>query len=105
MFKIQAATTGIAVKLVGPFDFLLRGKRDEAGALQEITELVVKAHVVALVPNLASPQQPIFRCDDEAYEYPVDDKGQYKKAMASKILATPVASATFRAWAQAVAFQ
>ena len=94
--------TGAAVKLVAPADFFLKAKRDAAGALLPVKELMVKAHFVALVPDHAHPEQPIFRTDHTAFEYPQADVDAYERAMAGKLLADASAPAAFRAWALAV---
>ena len=95
-------TTGAAVKLVAPIDFFLKAKRDEAtGELLKVKELLVKAHFVSLVPDLETPGHFNFRTDDAAFQYPPADVAAYKRAMAAKLLASPMADAAFHAWANA----
>jgi len=88
------------VKLVPPFDFFLHGKLNESGDLISSKELVVKGHVCALVEDHEPPCLPIFRLDDEAFEYPSTDRAAYKLAMARQLLSRPSTSAEFRAWAE-----
>ena len=107
--KIHSATNGAAVKLVAPLDVMLRGRRDDHGALLPVKELVVKAHFVALVPDHANPGSPLFRVDTDAFEYPAEDQAAYATALAGALLrkANAVFSgnvpAEFKQWAMAVA--
>jgi hypothetical protein len=55
VFKIHSATNGAAVKLVGPLEFFLTAKRDEAGELLPVKEMTVKALFCTLVPDHANP--------------------------------------------------
>jgi len=105
VFVYHANTTGAAVKLVAPLDFMLRAKRVN-GVLHEVKELVVKAHYVILVPNHGAPGAPIFRVDFAAFSYPANDIAAYKKALAAAIsarLAPHVAPTNeLRVWAEGV---
>ena len=105
VFVYHANTTGAAVKLVAPLDFMLRAKRVN-GVLHEVKELVVKAHYVILVPNHGAPGAPIFRVDFAAFLYPANDIAAYKKALAAAIrarLAPHVAPTNeLRVWAEGV---
>lgn len=99
VFTFHTETNGTAVKLVGPLEFFLTAKRDEAGELRPVKELTVKAHFASLVPDHFNPGQPIFRLDDAAFAYPLHDRKAYKRAMKARLLATPGAPAEFVAWA------
>ena len=96
-------SNGTAVKMVPPLDFYLRARRDEAGQLKQVMELVAKAHVVALVRDHGAPGHPIFRTDSNAFEYKPSDEEAYQRAMASALVARAAAggvvSAEFKAWA------
>ena len=99
---IQATTNRAAVKLVPPFDLFLRARRGPDGEIEPVKELVVKAHAVALVPNHANPNDPVFRYDDASFDYPVNDVAAYKKAMAARLLQVGPAGGVvpaFAAWA------
>jgi len=105
VFVYHANTTGAAVKLVAPLDFMLRAKRVN-GVLHEVKELVVKAHYVILVPNHGAPGAPIFRVDFAAFLYPANDIAAYKKALAAAISARLAAHVgpmhELRVWAEGV---
>jgi len=105
VFVYHANTTGAAVKLVAPLDFMLRAKRVN-GVLHEVKELVVKAHYVILVPNHGAPGAPIFRVDFAAFSYPANDIAAYKKALAAAISARLAAHVgpmhELRVWAEGV---
>ena len=97
--------SGAAVKLVAPFDFMLRARRNEQGDLALVKELVVKIHAAALVPDLGNPGHPIFKVDDKAFAYPEGDRVAYKKSMSASLLSAAargvVVSPELLAWAQA----
>lgn len=93
---------GAVVKLVAPFDFLLRARRGDDGELTPVKELVVKAHVVALVPDHANPQAPLFRVDLAAYAYSQEDQQAYACSLANAIQQQPAnMPPAFLAWAAA----
>ena len=100
---LHLSTNRAATKIVPPMDFFLKARRDEAGNLLAPKELVVKAHVVALVPDHGNPGHPLFRIDHVAFEYPEEDVMQYSRALAGALLRAAAApnpglSAEFRAW-------
>ena len=101
VFTIHTSN-GSAVKLVPPFDFFLRARRDEQGELRPVKEVIVKVHFAALVANHADPTAPLFRTD-VSFTYPAADLAAYKDAMAQQLVAAvATAPAEFVAWAQDV---
>ena len=122
------SATGSAVKMVAPLEFSLHAKRDMVtGTLgqvrltpshpttpnttprqtppppAQVMSLVVKVHVVALVPDHSHQGFPKFRRDDTTFEYPEADIAAYKVSMARGLMAMPAGSVPheLRGWAQA----
>ena len=82
----------------------LRAKRDEHGNVMQVKELVVKAHVVALVPDHSNPGKPLFRVDNNAFDYPAADLDAYMRALAAALLNHAVLPGghEFRRWSTRV---
>jgi hypothetical protein len=63
-FKIQDTKNGAAIKVVAPFEFFLKARKDElTGELLPVKELVIKGHIATLVPNHEFSDEPRFRLD------------------------------------------
>ena len=98
----HALTSGAIVKMVAPFDFYLKAKKDPITAeLLKAKELVIKAHVVALVPNHATPQQPIFLMDQANFAYADGTELVYRRTLATAILGMSGVPPALRNWATA----
>ena len=101
----HALTNGAIVKLVAPFDFYLQAKKDPlSGELLHAKQLMVKAHMVALVPNHTHPSMPVFLVDTENFDYADGAVEVYQCTLANAILGM-VGSAVpkpLRKWAAAV---
>ena len=94
--KHHHESSGTLTKLVAPLTFSLRAKRDHNGELLLTKELAVKAHFVVLVRNHTDPLQPIFRTDDDAYDYSPATVRAYQQSMANIVMATPGLPQVFR---------
>ena len=93
-------TSGSIVKLVAPFDFYLRGRKDAmTGDMLQAKELIVKAHMVALVPNYGNPAFPIFLMDAENFAYTEGADVVYRRTLATAILSMAGVPAPLRNWA------
>jgi hypothetical protein len=107
VYRVQHEKNGAAIKVVPPLEFFMRGWcDDETDELLPVKELTIKAHIAALVPNHEHPDNPTFRLDHNAYNYPPSDVHTARRAMAEALLNDSHAGgdvpAEFVAWAQVV---